>query len=72
MGAITDSSLLAVDEAERQFNLWTHRIHDFFVLKFLPSARLLLAIRQRLNSAELTAAEDTCTNVVTQLTQAES
>jgi len=73
-GVITDSSAAGVDEAERQFNLWTHRIHDFFVLQFLPSARLLLAIRQRLKSAELAGrmTQDPCSQLATELTQPES
>ena len=45
---ITGSSSRA-DEATRQFNFWTHQINSFFVWKFLPSAQLLVAIRQRLN-----------------------
>jgi len=44
------SSSSVVDQTTRQFNFWTHQMHNFFVRKFLPAAQLLLAIRQRLQS----------------------
>jgi hypothetical protein len=45
-----ESATSEVDEATQAFNLWTHRIHTFFVQKFVPAARNYFEVQTRLEA----------------------